>query len=110
MQRKRGTLTILILSWNWYANAVTSRVLADAEFFNSRISKIDGAGDLGEHIVNVVQSKEVLNTAAPPAESSAAPAEDWKDQQKAGEVEDGAKPAESQESAKEEQAQAQAQI
>ena len=45
------------------------RLLADADFFNSRISKIDGSGDLGEHIVKVVQSKTVLIT-APPMQST----------------------------------------
>lgn len=42
-----------ILTWN--------RMLADADYFSSRISKIDGAGDLGEHIVNVVNAKPVVS-------------------------------------------------
>lgn len=54
------------------ANCGNPRVLADAEFFKSRISKIEGAGDLGEHIVNIVQAKEVAS-APPPAEAVEAP-------------------------------------
>lgn len=52
---------------------IKSRLLADAEFFRSRISKIDGAGDLGEHIVKVVQAKTFVNTALPPRISIEAP-------------------------------------
>ncbi|OAL28497.1 hypothetical protein AYO20_09445 [Fonsecaea nubica] len=40
------------------------RLLADASFFNARISKIDGSGDLGEHIMKVVQAKAVVSSAA----------------------------------------------
>ena len=36
------------------------RMLADAEYFNSRISRLDGAGDLGEHVVNVVRAKAII--------------------------------------------------
>lgn len=43
------------------------RLLADAEFFKSRISKIDGSADLGEQIVKVVQAKTVANSVAAPA-------------------------------------------
>ncbi len=35
-------------------------MLADAEILNSRLSKLEGAGDLGSHIVNVVKNKTVL--------------------------------------------------
>jgi vacuolar protein sorting-associated protein 54 len=38
-------------------------MLADAEYFNSRISKLEGAGDLGEHVVNVVRAKAILSDA-----------------------------------------------
>jgi len=41
------------------------RLLADARYFDSRISKIDGAGDLGQEIVRVVQAKTVAETIAP---------------------------------------------
>jgi vacuolar protein sorting-associated protein 54 len=41
--------------------AEKERMLADAEYFNSRISKLDGAGDLGEHILNVVKAKPVVS-------------------------------------------------
>lgn len=46
------------------------RLLADAEFFQSRISKVDGSGDLGEHLVKVVQAKTVLNIPTPPRPSN----------------------------------------
>jgi vacuolar protein sorting-associated protein 54 len=39
------------------------RILADAEYFDSRISKLDGAGDLGGHIVNVVRAKAIISEA-----------------------------------------------
>ncbi|EXJ94030.1 hypothetical protein A1O1_02423 [Capronia coronata CBS 617.96] len=102
------------------SHAAKERVLADAKFFNTRISKIDGAGDLGEHIVNVVQAKEVLNAAPPPpppppsVEPSATTSSEATDQEKAKQEEDGAKAPEAQEKEAEkekmgeEQAQAQA--
>ena len=40
--------------------AEKERMLADAQFFDSRISKLDGAGDLGEHILNVVKAKPIV--------------------------------------------------
>jgi vacuolar protein sorting-associated protein 54 len=49
------------------------RLLADAEFFNSRISRIDGSGDLGEQIVKVIQAKTVSSSAPPPQQSTEAP-------------------------------------
>ena len=33
--------------------------MRDAELFDSKISKIDGAGDLGSHILNLVKEKKV---------------------------------------------------
>lgn len=41
--------------------AEKERMLADAEYFNSRISKLDGAGDLGEHILNLVKAKPIVS-------------------------------------------------
>ena len=38
-------------------------MLADAEYFNSRISKLEGAGDLGEQVVNMIRAKGVINDA-----------------------------------------------
>lgn len=35
-------------------------MLADAEYFNSRISKLEGSGDLGPHIVEIVKNKTVI--------------------------------------------------
>ena len=35
-------------------------MLRDAELFRSRLSKLDGAADVGDHIVNVVNGKVVV--------------------------------------------------
>lgn len=34
-------------------------MLADAEYFNSRISKLEEAGDLGPQIVDIVKNKTI---------------------------------------------------
>lgn len=34
-------------------------MLRDAEVFESRLSKIEGSGDLGSHIVDIVKSKPI---------------------------------------------------
>jgi vacuolar protein sorting-associated protein 54 len=44
--------------------AEKERMLADAEYFNSRIGKLDGAGDLGEYIINVVKAKPIVSDPA----------------------------------------------
>lgn len=41
------------------------RLVADAQFFESRLSKLEGAGDIGEHILNVVKNKEVVSVSSP---------------------------------------------
>jgi len=56
------------------SGAAKDRLLADAEFFRSQINKIDGSGDIGEHIVKVVQTKPILNAVVPPPPASEAPA------------------------------------
>lgn len=33
--------------------------MRDAELFDSKLSKIDGMGDLGSHILNLVKEKQV---------------------------------------------------
>lgn len=38
------------------------RLVADAQHFEARLSKLDGTGDLGEHILNLVKNKEVSST------------------------------------------------
>lgn len=35
-------------------------MLADAEYFNSRISKLEGAGDLGSQIFDIVKNKTIV--------------------------------------------------
>jgi len=39
-------------------------MLADAEYFDSRISKLEGAGDLGGHVVSVVRAKAIIGGAS----------------------------------------------
>ena len=41
-------------------------MLRDAELFKSRLSKLDGAADVGDHVVNVVNSRVVTEKAAAP--------------------------------------------
>lgn len=36
-------------------------MLADAEYFSSRLSKLEGSGDLGPHIVGIVNQKAVVD-------------------------------------------------
>lgn len=55
------------------------RLLADAEFFKSRICKIDGSGDLGEQIVKVIQGKTVINNVTSPPAASEVPTAERKD-------------------------------
>ena len=39
--------------------------MRDAELFDSKLSKIDGAGDLGNHILNLVKEKQVESALTP---------------------------------------------
>jgi hypothetical protein len=41
-------------------------MLADAQFFDSRFSKLEGAGDFRSHIVGIVENKTIV---ANPAQS-----------------------------------------
>ena len=51
--------------------ADTHRMLRDAEFFRSRLSKLDGAGDIGDYVVSIVNAKTVAEqTGAKPASPS----------------------------------------
>ena len=40
-------------------------MLTDAEYFKTRIGGLDGAGDVGDYIVNVVKGKSVPKSKAP---------------------------------------------
>lgn len=42
-------------------------MLRDVEYFQSRLSKMDGFEDAGDHLANIVKSREVKPPAAPPA-------------------------------------------
>lgn len=59
-------------------------MLRDTEFFKSRISKIDGAGDIGDYLVNIVTAKAVAEQPKPPKEPPAASDETAEKQQEAG--------------------------
>jgi vacuolar protein sorting-associated protein 54 len=37
-------------------------MLRDAEYFRSRLSKLDGAGDIGDMIVGIVEGKSIERT------------------------------------------------
>ena len=41
-------------------------MLRDANFFNSRISKLDGAADLGDYLVKIVVGKSVTAISSSP--------------------------------------------
>lgn len=49
-----------------------ARLLRDAELFDSRLSKIEGAGDIGMYVKNVVEGKSVQTTPAPAPAAAAA--------------------------------------
>ena len=55
-------------------------MLHDIEFFQSRLSKIDGFEDTGEYLLGIIRSREVKSapaapaTAAPPVSSAPPPA------------------------------------
>ena len=46
-------------------------MLRDTEFFKSRICKIDGAGDIGDYLVNIVNAKSVVDQPGQPEETPA---------------------------------------
>ena len=41
-------------------------MLRDAEGFRSRLSKLDGAGDIGDHVVSIVNAKTIAEQAVSP--------------------------------------------
>ncbi len=43
-------------------------MLRDAEFFRARLSKLDGASDIGDYIVSIVNAKTVAEQQAPSVE------------------------------------------
>lgn len=59
----------------------TCRMIRDAEHFSIKMSKIEGSGDLGEYIVNLVKSKALPEKETPPA--PAEPVEGNKDEPQA---------------------------
>ncbi|OJJ49005.1 hypothetical protein ASPZODRAFT_129374 [Penicilliopsis zonata CBS 506.65] len=55
---------------NITTEAGKKRMQNDLEYFNARMSKINGAGNLGEHLLSLIQSKPI--TSPPPAKDSTA--------------------------------------
>ena len=45
-------------------------MLRDVDFFQAKLSKIDGFGDAGEYLTTIIKSKQV-KSAAPPAPAAA---------------------------------------
>lgn len=41
-------------------------MLRDAEFFRSRISKLEGAADIGDHLITIITAKPVAEKSKPP--------------------------------------------
>jgi len=39
-------------------------MLADAQLFDSRFSKLEGGGDFGSHIVGIVENKTIVTNSA----------------------------------------------
>lgn len=54
------------------ANIVCHRMLRDAEFFKTRIGGLEGAGDAGDYIVNLVKEKSVPKAVVPETVPAAA--------------------------------------
>lgn len=52
---------------NIFPSSFRISMLRDAEFFHSRIGKLDGAKDLAEYIINIINQKPI---AAPPQDTS----------------------------------------
>jgi vacuolar protein sorting-associated protein 54 len=49
------------------------RMLTDVEYFNTKIGKIDGSGDLGDHLIQVVKAKTITPDPNGSATSSSTP-------------------------------------
>jgi len=47
-------------------------MLTDAEYFKTRIGGLDGAGDVGDYVVNVVKGKSIPKSKAPVEKDKAA--------------------------------------
>lgn len=46
-------------------------MISDVEYFKAKIDKLDGSGDLGDHLVGIVQAKSVASS--PKSESPPPP-------------------------------------
>jgi vacuolar protein sorting-associated protein 54 len=66
----------MAFSLEFFAATNVNRLQRDAEHFQSKLSKIDGFGDLGERLLELVRQKNIAATEAAPAEAdSKGPAE-----------------------------------
>ncbi|KLJ11101.1 hypothetical protein EMPG_13621 [Blastomyces silverae] len=52
------------------------RMIADVEYFKAKIDKIDGSGDLGDHLVEIVRAKSVVSSPKPQSSPSPPPAQE----------------------------------
>ena len=50
-----------------FNEANSLRLLHDVEFFKSRIIKIDGAGDIGDYLTNIIKDKSIAQKEDSPA-------------------------------------------
>ncbi|EQL32326.1 hypothetical protein BDFG_05459 [Blastomyces dermatitidis ATCC 26199] len=52
------------------------RMISDVEYFKAKIDKIDGSGDLGDHLVGIVRAKSVASSPKPQSSPSPPPAQE----------------------------------
>jgi len=71
-KERYGMLLLSRRSRRRFAN-INIRMLRDADFFRSRISKLDGSADIGDYLVGIVNAKVVAEKSKPPETSPAEP-------------------------------------
>ncbi len=71
-KERYGMLLLSRRSRRRFAN-INIRMLRDAGFFRSRISKLDGSADIGDYLVGIVNAKVVAEKSKPPETSPAEP-------------------------------------
>ncbi|PGH09844.1 hypothetical protein GX51_00531 [Blastomyces parvus] len=52
------------------------RMIADVEYFKAKMDKIDGSGDLGDHLVGIVRAKPVVSSPKPQSSPSPPPTQE----------------------------------
>ncbi|KAI1982406.1 hypothetical protein LOZ53_000114 [Ophidiomyces ophidiicola] len=48
-----------------HSETARQRILTDIQFLKSKIDRLDGADDLGEHLMHIVKSKSIVSTPVP---------------------------------------------